>query len=308
MIERGRVRQTIAEVYDTESAARAVLLKIKYPVSYIPPWDKPDIFWSNVIQDLDRGRINDGVAELIRAARTEFPGNDELHALMPDQAASTAPAQPLSPARPRDAQHDQIASSEPATREVNNFLPAIPAVPRPRKWRLPRLGRANSTSHVSVKDVQSIHFLTGKRRPEELDTEVHDYNNSGSSATSVETLRIAHSAHLVFKFDTAHASLRSGEAGVSILDFAKLQGRLQSSLRTQYSLSQENTLTVERTSQVNVPARKHVQVTLKWKRIWQDGTIVIGLKSGHDLLIPYSVTVGLVFDKSTKDVVRNGTV
>lgn len=285
------VVQVMADIYDTEPAARAALFNIQYPAASIPAWDKPELFWSVVIQDLDRGRIPDGIALLVAAAFSGFPASRQLHALMAEVTMSSTDT-------PNgDRERRLIAKGIEGSQTED--LPSV----SPRKWpRFARFRRTGDASGISLRDPQNVEFLPATRRLEEIGTTQSDFDNSGSSATSVETLRISNSTQFVLKFDTARATLRSGKSSVSLLDFAKIEGQLQSTLRTEYSLSEKTALTVERTSQINIPAQAHVRVLLSWKRIWQDGVIVVRARSGVDVLVPYSVTVDLIFDKTLTDI------
>ncbi len=69
-----------------------------------------------------------------------------------------------------------------------------------------------------------------------------------------------------------------------------------------HSVGVKSTFTVQRMSEIRVPARKHVRVTLTWKRIWQDGIVNLRTTQGVDVAVPYSLTVDLGFDKKTDDV------
>ncbi len=51
-----------------------------------------------------------------------------------------------------------------------------------------------------------------------------------------------------------------------------------------------------------MPPRKHVRVTLAWKRVWQDGVIKLSTRAGEQIELPYSMTVDLSFDKKTVDL------
>jgi hypothetical protein len=103
-------------------------------------------------------------------------------------------------------------------------------------------------------------------------------------------------------FDTDAATQADGGGSVRLIGFADLSGTLQRSLRTRYAVGLTSTLTHERTSQIQIPPHKHVRVTLYWKRIWEKGIIELHTKAGPRVELPYAITVGLSFDKTTQDV------
>jgi hypothetical protein len=142
----------------------------------------------------------------------------------------------------------------------------------------------------------------GGRRAEAIGTEQIDFDNSKSSSSSVETLHITHSTEFAMRFDQERATLSGGGASVALIGFAGISGSLQQTLRSHHSVGVTSTFTVQRISEIQVPARKHVRVTLTWKRIWQDGVVKMRTTSGVKVAVPYSMTVDLGFDKKTVDV------
>lgn len=317
MIDIRATVRAIATIYDTESAARAALIRIDYPAASIPLWDKPELFWSAIIQDLVRGRIQDGVLLLVSGALQEYPANRQLPELMARISEDTAPSRSYLDGRPMAlppisdspgasaelAWHNPrkaigAESARDGTREI-----AGPATePSQKKSRFNLIRRTRDTTQVSLRNLRSIEFQSLARRLELIGAEQYDFDNSESSATSVETLRIFNSTQFILKFDTGNAVLRGGQSAIGILDFAKIQGQLQSNLLSQYSLSEQTTLTVERTSQINIPAQAHVRVVVNWKRVWQDGVVILRTRSGVDVEIPYSITIDLIFDKTLTDI------
>jgi hypothetical protein len=310
--------RAIASIYDAEAAARATLVNIGYPVAAIPPWIKPELFWSAIILDLDRGRIQNGIAKLVIEALKEYPANRQLQQLcsginkdstFPDFYTSGPQmiSPPSGPSYEIDSDRELARLSTPNAPEASfprverKRIPGS-AGPARKRWLPAFVKRTDRDLQISLRNLKKIHPQSGQRRLEPLSPEQYDFDNSESSATSVETLRIFNSTQLVLKFDLSRATLRDGQSSVSILDFAKVQGQLKSKLLSQYSLTQQTTLTVERTSQINIPARAHVRVVLNWKRVWQDGIVVLRTRSGDDVEFPYSVTVDLIFDKTLTDI------
>ncbi len=135
-----------------------------------------------------------------------------------------------------------------------------------------------------------------------MGTEQIDFDNSNSSSSSVETLHITHSTEFAISFDQERATAAGAGTSVTLLGFAAVSGGLQQTLRSHHSVGVKSTFTVQRISEIRVPARKHVRVTLTWKRIWQDGIVNLRTTQGVDVAVPYSLTVDLGFDKKTDDV------
>jgi len=145
-------------------------------------------------------------------------------------------------------------------------------------------------------------ITSGKRRSEPIGTEVINFDNSNSSSSSVETLHITHSTEFAISFDEERATMAGAGTTVSIVGFGGIEGNVQQTLRRHHSVGVTSTFTVQRISEVTVPAHKHVRVTLSWKRIWQDGIVNLTTRGGLEIAMPYALTVDLSFDKKTDDV------
>ena len=325
MTDNRTVVRALAGVYDAEATAPTALVNIHYPAGSIPPWDKPEIFWSAVIQDLERGRLKDGIGQLVAGAAEEFPASRRLQALDAEFRDGDGPSHPHLDQASATGQSDAaIFASEQLPRISSNrdlqknntltgeLLPLTGQQPETsgveitmlarKRFRLPSIRRGREPSPVSLRGLRGFEFRSGRRILEPRGTEEYNFDNSGSSATSVETLHISNSTQFILQFDTQSATLRAGQASIGFVDFARLEGQLQSALRSRFSLTERATLTVERTSQINVPAHAHVRVILSWKRVWEEGVVVLHTDSGHDVQLPYRMTVELTFDKTQTNI------
>jgi hypothetical protein len=67
----------LAEVFDEERAARALLERIEYPRGHIPSWSDAGAFWHSVARQIRAGILSRGnrLEYLIRAAAASYPGN-----------------------------------------------------------------------------------------------------------------------------------------------------------------------------------------------------------------------------------------
>jgi len=277
------VVRSLAGVYDTEAAARTALRNIHYPATSIPPWDKPELFWSEVIQSLEKGLLEDGIGRLVMGAAQEFPANRGLQALADHfrggrrpTAAQHNTATPADQGWPRPGselrEFDGLTGERlpltgpPETPDANITMPAR------KRFRLRNIKRRREP-HIFPSSLRGFEFRPTRRFPEPAGTEEYNFDNSGSSATSVETLHISNSIQIVTQFDIQRATLHTGQASGGLMDFAKIEGQLRSALRSRLSLSGQTTLTIERKSEIHIPAYANVIVTLRWKRIWEEGIV-----------------------------------
>ncbi|MET0418464.1 MAG: CHAT domain-containing protein [Actinoplanes sp.] len=82
----------LKDLYYEGPAARALLLRIGYPLASIPSFHAADTFWPDVVLRLDRGVVVDGMPRLLAAMAAEHPGNPAVAGL----AAEFGPAGPVS--------------------------------------------------------------------------------------------------------------------------------------------------------------------------------------------------------------------
>ena len=75
------VASLMAMLYFDEAAAKSVLAEIGFPADLIPAFRSAAEFWRQVIRDLYNGVILDGVASLITATASLYPGNAEIQAM-----------------------------------------------------------------------------------------------------------------------------------------------------------------------------------------------------------------------------------
>jgi hypothetical protein len=142
------------------------------------------------------------------------------------------------------------------------------------------------------------------RTEESIGEETRIFDQSQTTASAVETMGLSHTAEWASTVDTTRARTFGGSAGLSIaiLGIASLQGKMENSLSVRYSSSWKQSITREQSTAITIPAGKKVRVTVRWKRIWQEGVIVLRSPSGPRAYVPFRVTVMLAFDKETVDL------
>lgn len=66
----------LAEVYSLEGDARVLLARVKFLAGSQPKFDKPEVFWSQVVWMADRGAIKGGSQSIAQAALAQYPYNE----------------------------------------------------------------------------------------------------------------------------------------------------------------------------------------------------------------------------------------
>lgn len=209
--------------------------------------------------------------------------------------------------------HEQLSTAAPSlARDSARRLPTRGATDAPKtsKARGP-VARSNEVGASSPQRASPNYpargltvsgFSSGKRRTEPIGTDSTDFDNSESFSSSVETLHISHTTAIEVQLDEEAATLTGGGGSVALIGLADFSGKLEQQLRRHHSVGMSSTLNFQRTSEIHVPPRKHVRVTLAWKRVWQDGVIKLSTRAGEQIELPYSMTVDLSFDKKTVDL------
>lgn len=75
----------------------------------------------------------------------------------------------------------------------------------------------------------------------------------------------------------------------------------EDSIRERYAVSGETRQTYAEEITLNVPARTKLCVVLHWKRIWQQGFLVLKSGSGQIAQLPFQIAVGITFDQVQAD-------
>ena len=253
----------------------------------MPPWADAIVLRAMAKSPNDRYQ---SAAEMQADIQRAAPGVQvaAIAPVPPSQANSTAPRTQQMLGKTRsDAPVSPLRISPPSANQIQTKPFTTPARGRPVVLKRPTISRISEATF---------------RREEPLGDEVIAFNNAESSSTAVETIRLSRTARISMSVDLTKAKSISGSAGVTFLELAKVQASMQNEITNRYSFSAGSELTFEQTTVVNIPARTSVQVILHWKTIWATGTIVIAERNVEVAEIPFEVTVGLAFDKETRDV------
>jgi serine/threonine protein kinase len=199
--------------------------------------------------------------------------------------------------------HDKPASKAPARGQrpwqaPPRQEPAVRRRPAPPPAAAPPTARAQV---VTIKNAEVLRHKPGPRRQEDLGDEVYTFDNSKSDSTSTETIRIAHTARIEVDVDLSKARSVDGHVRLQFPTLAAVEGRIRSEILEKHRLSLKDELFFEQTTTISIPARTSVRVVFHWKRVWEEGTVVLGHRASAQAEVPYAITVMLSFDKETSD-------
>jgi serine/threonine protein kinase len=177
---------------------------------------------------------------------------------------------------------------------------------RDARSRPPRqTDRSAKPPPLSIKRPLVVSISPKGRRLEPIGDEVRLFNNAKSSSTAVETITVRHTSRVSVSVDVSNARTLSGSGGVKFLNVAEAQAMLQNEVARKYSLGVDTELTLEQSTEINVPAHTNVEVVFHWKKVWVRGvaSLAEGKKPAEELAeVPFEVTIELTFDKETRDI------
>jgi hypothetical protein len=139
------------------------------------------------------------------------------------------------------------------------------------------------------------------RREEPIGTETRTVDNSRSASSSVRRLKARRTWTGSQEVRFEETTRKSVSGGVEVKAVVNLRGELEQAVRRSRTTVVQDERTFEEEIEVTIPARTTVDVLLHWKRVWQEGNLVVTTSSGDVFEVPYREVVGLTFDQENRD-------
>ena len=139
------------------------------------------------------------------------------------------------------------------------------------------------------------------RTEEPIGEEVRTFDQSRTTASSEETISLSHTSEWTATVDTSKGMTVGGTGQAKVMGLGSVQGTIEANLTKRYLKTWKAATSRHQSTKVNVPAGRKVKVTVRWKRIWQEGKVTLRARDGSLVNVPFRVTVGLSFDKQTED-------
>lgn len=240
-----------------------------------------------------RPKVSKAADEVVRRALQKDPADrfqsaDEMRAALVDaREGRTSP-----PRRVRVGPRP----TPPVRRTVTRQLP-----PKPTRRLTRTVFPATPPVELRGKNLSVLGMRQTGRRDEPHGEDVYTFNNAKSSSSSVETIHAAHTAKVEVGIDTSRSRTVGGKIGVKFVDLAGVEAKIQREILTRRTLSMSKEISYNQTTAVHILPSTHVRVRIRWKLMWEDGVVTVGA-GGQQVEVPYSITVGLKFDKDTEDV------
>jgi hypothetical protein len=175
----------------------------------------------------------------------------------------------------------------------------------PRSTALQGIGlikRAPQPVTVDLSNSRIVRIRETTRKEEPAGEESYDFGQSGTTASAVETIGLSHTTEWAVTIDTARARTTGGNAELRLVGVASVRGNIDATLTKKYSATWRQSISRQQSTAVTIPAGKRVRVTVRWKRIWQEGEVDLRTPTGTIVTLPFRVTIMLGFDKETVDL------
>jgi hypothetical protein len=139
------------------------------------------------------------------------------------------------------------------------------------------------------------------RREEPLGTETRTVDNSRSASSSIRRLKARRTWTVRQEVRFEETTRKSASGGIEVKAVLHLRGELERAVRRSQAAVAQDERTFEEEIEVTIPARTTVDVLLHWKRVWQEGILIVTTSAGEVFEVPYGEVVGLTFDQENRD-------
>ncbi len=151
-----------------------------------------------------------------------------------------------------------------------------------------------------LKPSDKIELRETDRAEEYIGEEQFIIDNSDSDVTSTRDKEFEKEWTKSFSIEYENAFSEKGEKSIKINQTgAKVS--VEKSIKEKYSASNTVKETHVEKSSWDVPGRTKVLVTIKWKKIWQNGYVEM-LKNEEKIKIPFRTAVGITYDQVQRSI------
>jgi hypothetical protein len=97
------------------------------------------------------------------------------------------------------------------------------------------------------------------------------------------------------------ASTTTHGLDLAVHDLGGYHSAIEAAVKRNYAISTEEEQTFDEEIEVTVPPRTSVQLCLHWKRLWQEGYVVLAEPDGRTIRVPFRTVIGVTFDQESVD-------
>jgi DNA-directed RNA polymerase subunit RPC12/RpoP len=149
---------------------------------------------------------------------------------------------------------------------------------------------------VQPTGTEVIEIIETERREEFFGEDRRVIDNSKNSGSPTRSFSFSKEWSKTFHVEVERAKSGGAELSLGAKDAGALRLSSEEKLRRTYSVSADTKETSTEDVSCQAPAYRKLTVVVRWKRIWQHG-IVVAVRDGEPLHIPFRVAVGVTFDQ-----------
>jgi transcription elongation factor Elf1 len=147
-----------------------------------------------------------------------------------------------------------------------------------------------------------VHQIVETLRTEELiGDELRKIDNSGTSTSSARRLRAMRRWAKTCDIQLERATSATRGSDVAVQGLAGYHSAVEDAVKRNYAVTAEEEQTFEEEIELTVPPRTSVQLCLHWKRLWQEGYVLMKALDGETVSIPFRTVIGVTFDQESID-------
>ena len=123
-----------------------------------------------------------------------------------------------------------------------------------------------------------------------------------SATTTTRRLRVSHRWLRTYEIHTEQA--HTGNTGIEwgLASLAKLKIATEIAVKQQYSISDLTEQTFAEEIEITIPGHTVTEVTLHWKRVWQEGYAEVSDGAAPPVAVPFRLVIGITFDQKSRDL------
>ena len=139
------------------------------------------------------------------------------------------------------------------------------------------------------------------RTEEPIGDELRKIDNSSTSTSSVRRLRATRRWAKKCDVQMERASTTTHGLDLAVRDLGGYHSAIEAAVKQNYAVGTEEEETFDEEIEVTVPPRTSVQLCLHWKRLWQEGYVVLTGSSDQTVHVPFRTIIGVTFDQESVD-------
>jgi hypothetical protein len=148
----------------------------------------------------------------------------------------------------------------------------------------------------------TVYQIVETVRSEELiGDELRKIDNSSTSTSAVRRLRAARRWTKTCDVHLERASTTIRGWDWIVPNLTGYRSSVETAIKQNYAITAEAEQSFEEEIELTVPARTNVQLRLRWKRLWQEGYVVMTGPDNQMVNIPFRTVIGVTFDQESVD-------